>query len=185
MAGVLTRSLCALGGVMVVAGTALLTSLPPRTIDGSAIAIGPRQDPRFQTVNSVSGAPSDWVAAVCAPQTRWVNTDGVTFEGFGSVYLFPNREFALQRATLSATCRPRDILTAEPIVIARYQTEAAMEADLARVAIDWYAFGASSGNLIVIATRDAQATTSAGWRISSILEPLEDYGFNIYRSSSP
>ncbi|MEN4475725.1 hypothetical protein [Mycolicibacterium cosmeticum] len=135
----------------------------------------------FPNVQPVSGAPADWIEAVCEPHILWFTPADNGFARFGRVSLFPNHQFPMPDATFSAVCRARVQGSSSPVLlVARYPNEPHMQFDLVRADFKWYCFATDRGMLDVIATQADDSAQINGWGVSPVLEPLSRYGFMIY-----
>lgn len=177
----LAARLAAVLGCLLLASVTIVTAMPARLIAGTPVIFGPKQDPRFENVNAVSGTPAEWLSSVCEPQLRRISIGGSRFQGLGHLYLFATQGLTLRDSTFSAQCRSRNRESSDPfLLVARYRSEPPMQRDLARNGFQWYCFGADRGQLLVIATRAEEGVQSNGWSVSPILEPLQRYGFMVY-----
>jgi hypothetical protein len=73
------------------------------------------------------------------------------------------------------------------LVIARFPDELALQVDLHNEGYTWYAFAYDRGDLVAFATVSeisvADPVTNLGE--SPVLQPLRQFGFNIYGSPGP
>jgi hypothetical protein len=173
--------------VLVLAGPSVL---PHRTA-GTGRMAEPRHgvfDPRFPGVDLVSGAPSDWLSAVCQPVTERVAFGGdYRFRASTVKTLLPNTDFDVPGAELSATCYAKVGDASDPLLlVARYRHEDAMQRDLENNAVRWYCFAVDNGTLLVVATRAEERTSgSNGFSVSPVLDPLTRLDFNVYSGPGP
>jgi hypothetical protein len=105
-------------------------------------------------VDLVSGAPSDWLSAVCQPVTERVAFGGdYRFRASTVKTLLPNTDFDVPSAELSATCYAKVGDASDPL-------------------------------LLVVATRAEERTSgSNGFSVSPVLDPLTRLDFNVYSAS--
>jgi hypothetical protein len=175
----------AFGGFATVAAVlAVVWSCSVDVVAGVPRMLGPSHDDKnFPTVNAVSGAPSEWIAAVCKPHSPFAEP---TLFPARALFLYPNTTFDLRRATYSAVCPARYAGASDPVVmVAEYPSEDPMQFDLDDNGLQWYCFAADHGHLIVLATRAEEegAGSPNGLGDTPVLAPLEAYGFIIYRNS--
>jgi hypothetical protein len=141
-----------------------------RANERSAVRLGSPLPPgeEFAHVNRVTHWAPDWIAAVCQPPLYPLRT--------------PNTR--LPHATASAMCKARIQPTGESpnLTIARFPEELAMQVDLFNDGYRSYAFAFDRGQMIAFATFSEAAVTdpNTNLRESPVLQPLKQFGFNIY-----
>jgi hypothetical protein len=159
--------------VVMVAVFALLGMLLPS--DRAAVQLrGPvPRGEEFAEVNRVSQWPADWIAAVCEPPVYPLRTPYVR----------------LPHSTANAVCRARihpngDVVN---LTIARFSAELPMQVDLLNDGYKWYAFAFDRGKMTVFATFSDVMVTDPVTNLgeSPVLQPLKQFGFNIYSGPGP
>jgi hypothetical protein len=157
--------------IEIVAGSMTLASMTPKSRAAvslrSAVPIGPE----YENVDRVSGWPRQWLEAVCSPPLHQL------------------RDYQrLPNATSTASCRSLVEYSGEVsyLMIARFPSELPMQVDLGNEGYPFYAFARESGSLIAFATVSRTSVTGTdGLATSPYLEPLEDFGFNVYSGPGP
>ena len=158
-------------GVIIAVMTAL-TLLVPRDRAALQLRIPVPLGAEFEELNRVSHWPADWVASVCEPP----------------VYQLRNYE-RLPNSTHNAACRARVEPNGDAVnlMIARFPSELAMQVDLSNEGYEWYAFAFDHGQLVAFATFSSVAVTDPVTNLgeSPVLQPLKQFGFNIYSGPGP
>jgi hypothetical protein len=157
--------------VLVVMATSLTAQTPPeRGAARLASPLPPGEE--FAYINRVSQWPTDWAAAVCEPP------------------LYPLRTpyTRLPHATAPA-CKARikpngDVVN---LTIARFPAELPMQVDLLNDGYKWYAFAYDHGEMMAFATFSEVVVTNPTTNLgeSPVLQPLKQFGFNIYSGPGP
>jgi hypothetical protein len=162
--------------VVIIANVATIASLADRLPrDRAAVRLGSPLPPgdEFASINRVTHWPPDWIAAVCEPP----------------VYELRTPYARLPHATASAVCEARVQPNGEylNVTIARFRAELPMQVDLVNEGYEWYAFAFDRGEMMAFATFSdvwvTDPTTNLGE--SPVLQPLKQFGFNIYSSPGP
>ena len=141
----------------------------------AAVRLGSPLPPgdEFAEINRVTHWPPDWTAAVCEPP----------------VYELRTPYARLPHATASAACEARIQPNGEyrDITIARFPDELSMQVDLLNDGYEWYAFAFDRGELMAFATNSDVWVTdpTTGLGESPVLQPLKQFGFNIYSGPGP
>jgi hypothetical protein len=152
--------------------SSLADRLPP---DRAGVRLGSPLPPgdEFAAINRVTHWPPDWTAAVCNPP----------------VYELRIPYAHLPHATACAACEARIQPNGEylNITIARFPDELAMQVDLLNDGFEWYAFAFDRGELMAFATHSEAWVTDpiTGMGESPTLQPLKEFGFNIYSDPGP
>ncbi|ORA27406.1 hypothetical protein [Mycobacterium aquaticum] len=130
-------------------------------------------DREFAYINPVSQWPSDWTAAVC---------HSLPYEVRMPYARLPN-------ATATAVCRARirpngDVVN---VTIARFPAELPMQIDLLNDGYKWYAFAYDHGQMMAFATYSEVTVTDPKTNLgeSPVLQPLKQFGFNVYSGPGP
>lgn len=162
--------------VVIAANIAVVASLADRLPnDRAAVRLGSPLPPgrEFAEINRVTHWPPDWIAAVCEPP----------------VYELRTPYARLPHATANAVCKARirpngDVVN---LTISRFPAELPMQVDLLNDGYGWYAFAFDRGELMTFATfSDVRVTDPiTGMGESPVLQPLKEFGFNIYRGPGP
>lgn len=157
--------------VAVVVTTAMASSLAaqlPR--ERAAVRLGSPLPPgdEFEEINRVTHWQPDWIAAVCEPP----------------VYRLRTPYARLPHASAIAVCKAKirpdgDVVN---LTIARFPAELPMQVDLANEGYQWYAFAFDRGAMTTFATFSGVSVTDpiTGLGESPVLQPLKQFGFNIY-----
>jgi hypothetical protein len=127
----------------------------------------------FSAINRVTHWQPDWIAAVC---------DGPVYQLRIPYKRMPN-------ATAAGACKARVRPDGEVVdlTIARFPAELPMQVDLNNEGYQWYAFAFDRGEMVAFATW-AEATVTdpnTGFHESPVLQPLKQFGFNIYGDPGP
>ncbi|MFC7672564.1 hypothetical protein ACFQWH_05750 [Mycolicibacterium sp. GCM10028919] len=168
--------LLAIGAVIVViveivAGSMTLASATPKSRAAVSLRNAVPVDPEYENVNRVAGWPREWLEAVCAPPLHQLH----------DYQRLPN-------ATSTASCRSATEYAGEGtyLMIARFPSELPMQVDLGNERYRYYAFARESGSLIAMATVSRTSVISSrGLAVSPYLQPLEQFGFNVYSGPGP
>ncbi len=162
--------------IAIVVNIALVRSLADRLPrERAAVSLGSPLPPgdEWASINRVRQWPADWVAAVCEPP----------------VYELRTPYERMPHATALAICEARVQPNGEylNITIARFPSELPMQVDLVNDGYKWYAFAFDRGQLQAFATfSDVRVTDpETGMGESPVLQPLEQFGFNIYSGPGP
>jgi hypothetical protein len=167
--------------VVIIAMVASLTALKSnlsefiQSSERAAVRLGSPLPPgdEFAEVNRVTHWPPDWTAAVCEPP----------------VYKLRTPYSSLPHATACAVCKARIQPNGEylNVTIARFPDELSMQVDLVNDGYEWYAFAFDRGEMIAFATFSDVSVTdpTTGLGESPVLQPLKQFGFNIYRGPGP
>jgi hypothetical protein len=128
-------------------------------------------DQELRNLNRVSQWPREWVDSVCEPPLHQLR----------NYKRLPN-------ATYTASCRSLVEYAGDNsyLMVARYPNEYLMQIDLSNEGYTFYSFASYYGKLFVVATvTEASVTDSHGLGVSPFLQPLEQFGFNVYRDPGP
>jgi hypothetical protein len=162
---------------MVASLTALASSLSGliRASERAGVRLGSPLPPgdEFAEVNRVTHWPPDWIAAVCEPP----------------VYQLRTPYARLPHATACAVCKARIRPNGEVVnvTIARFPAELPMQVDLVNDGYEWYAFAFDRGEMVAFATFSDVVVTDPITNLgeSPVLQPLKQFGFNIYSGPGP
>jgi hypothetical protein len=168
------------GAIVVVIATAvniaMVASLADRLPqERAAVSLGSPLPPgdEWASINRVRQWPADWVAAVCVPP----------------VYELRTPYAQMPHATALAICEARVQPNGEylNITIARFPSELPMQVDLFNEGYESYAFAFDRGQLVSFATSSDVRVTDpvTGLGESPVLQPLKQFGFNIYSGPGP
>jgi hypothetical protein len=95
----------------------------------------------------------------------------------------------MPQATAAAACKARVRPDGEVVDlrIARFPSELPMQVDLLNEGYEWYAFAFDRGEMIAFATYCELVVTDprTGLGESPVLQPLTQFGFNIYHGPGP
>ncbi len=128
-------------------------------------------DQELRNLNRVSQWPREWVDVVCEPPLHQLR----------NYTRLPN-------ATYTASCRSLVKYAGDDsyLMVARYPNEYLMQVDLSNEGYEFYSFASYYGKLFVVATvAETSVTGSKGLGVSPFLEPLEQFGFTVYRGPGP
>jgi hypothetical protein len=126
----------------------------------------------YSSINAVREWPSNWVGAVCSPPVYDVRVP------YGEL---PN---ATSIAACSARVHPRGQVT--NVMMARFPNELAMQVDLANEGSQWYAFTYVDGGMLAFASSAVDSTVDPAVSVGeAVLEPLRQFGFNLYSTPGP
>jgi hypothetical protein len=128
-------------------------------------------DQELRNLNRVSQWPREWVDAVCDPPLQQLR----------NYKRLPN-------ATYTASCRSLVKYAGDDsyLMVARYPNEYLMQIDLNNEGYEFYSFASYYGKLFVVATvTETSVTGSDGLGVSPFLQPLEQFGFDIYSDPGP
>jgi hypothetical protein len=157
-------------------GNPVSASLEPLEVFGLPIQRGPNAPKPVGLERIPSASPEldhptqtvrEWISAVCEPP----------------VHPLPDYT-RLPHATDTASCRSLE-KDGPPVtlVIARFPTEFLLQLDLGNEGYGFYAFAYDEGTMFTIATLSRKSVTNRqGLGVSPALEPLENFGFNVYSS---
>ena len=158
-------------GVVSAEGTWLFGLLPDKR-GASQLRNAVPLDEEYAYINRVSHWPADWINAVCEPP----------------LYRLRNYK-RLPHAIANASCRSLikpDGDLAPNLMISRFSSELPMQIDLHNEGYNWYAFAYDRGSLVSFETvSDAAAIGTNGFNESLVLQPLKQFGFNIYSGPGP
>ncbi|WP_319457408.1 MULTISPECIES: hypothetical protein [unclassified Mycobacterium] len=128
-------------------------------------------DQELRNLNRVSHWPTQWVDAVCEPPLHQLR----------NYKRLPN-------ATYTASCRSLIKYQGDVdyLMVAFCPGELPMQVDLSNEGYTFYSFASYYGSLFVVATvSDTTVTGNDGLGVSPSLQPLEQFGFNVYRDPGP
>ena len=162
----------ALGAVLaflVVAAT--MASLKPESRGAMSWRNAIPVDQELRNLNRVSQWPREWVDSVCEQPLQQLR----------NYKRLPN-------ATYTASCRSLVKYAGDDsyLMVARYPNEYLMQIDLSNEGYTFYSFASYYGQLFVVATvTETSVTDSNGFGVSPFLQPLEQFGFNVYSDPGP
>ena len=118
-------------------------------------------------LNRVSDWPPDWTAAVCKSPVYWLRAP------------HPELPHAIRRGACEAKIAPGGEYF--DVTLARFHNELQMQVDLQNNGYELYAFAYDQGSLLAYAI----AGSAENMDVTIVLQPLEQYGFNVYHSPGP
>jgi hypothetical protein len=157
--------------VVLVAGVTLLSAVLPDERAAVQLRNPVPLDEEYANLNRVSHWPADWINAVCEPP----------------LYRLRNYK-RLPLATSNASCRSliKPGGDVHYLMISRFPSELPMQADLSNEGYKWYAFAFDRGSLVSFETLSETAVVgTSGLNESPVLQPLKQFGFNIYSNPGP
>lgn len=144
----------------------LLSGLPPDERAAAQLRNPVPLDEEYAEVDRVSHWPADWINAVCEPP------------------LYRLRDYErLPHATSSASCRSliKPGGDVDYLMISRFPSELPMQVDLSNEGYQWCAFAFDRVSLVSFETVSETAVVGTnGLSESPVLQPLKQFGFNIY-----
>lgn len=159
--------------IVVIALAPSLAAVLPRERAGVRLGSPLPPGDEFAAINRVTHWPPDWIAAVCD----------------GPVYQLRIPYKRLPHATAGGACKARVRPDGEVVdlTIARFPAELPMQIDLLNEGYQWYAFAFDRGEMISFATFSEVMVTDprTGFGESPVLQPLKQFGFNIYHDPGP
>ena len=156
---------------VLVAEAALLSTVVPDERAAAQLRNPVPLDDEYAETDRVSRWPADWINAVCEP----------------TLYRLRNYE-RLPHATSNASCR--SLITpgghVDYLIVSRFPSELPMQVDLHNDGYRWYAFAFDRGSLVSFETVSETAVVGTnGVSESPVLQPLKQFGFNIYSDPGP